>query len=231
MRNFVSLFVFMFGIFSAAWAVAQPSDSMLRALTNKDIQITTDEGTRRGTLIGFDEQSVIVADKDDNVLELSRETVESIRLRTADDASSKTSSAQHSSNDATTDAEQRKELHAQLQLERRQLERTGAGLRIPGGIVTGVGGITAFSSLVVMAVEGVHYEGYDRESRGRDTLRTGVVTSTIVGVGMVAAGVGLIIAGNKRRKRAIDAHEKSLSYTISPSFNAKGGGATLEMKF
>lgn len=247
MQKFVSLLVLLLFVFSASLALAQPSDSTLSALTDKVVQITTSEGVQQGVVIGFDDQSIIVADRENNVVELSREGVEGVRLVAAGDASSKATSASTGTSPSASnsdgvslsvspsvipsDVEQRRELHAHLLQERREVERTGLGLRIPGGIITGAGGIVAFASLVNMAVEGVHYEWVSSGERGRDTLRTGVITSTVVGMGMAAAGVGLIVAGNKQRKRAIDAYEKSLSYSISPSFNAKGGGATLELKF
>src|SRR5699024_4556973 len=80
--------------------------------------------------------------------------------------------------------------------EQRQLERTGSAYRISGGVITGVGALTAFSALMSLAIGGTHWSTV----RTRDTLNKGAVITALVGTAMAGAGTGLIIAGNKKRR-------------------------------
>lgn len=232
MRRILVMFFVMAGLFLSTLAWASPSDRVLHALENETIRVTTNtDNTYQGELYAFDDEVVILLDDAANLKEIQRDKVEGVQLSnvttspaspTADDAASS-----KDSNGAKSPKSAQEQARAAFLNEQRELERTGSAFRISGGIVTGVGAVMALSMVTSLGLGGTHWS----EPKSRDTLRTGVVTTAIIGTAIAAAGTGLIVLGNKKRRRAKATYEESFNYSLSPQFNGRGGGAELRLNF
>lgn len=251
MRSLISWSFFAFTLVITSFAYAQLSNTALDAVLKDDVEVTTTQGTERGTLIRYTDDTLVLLDSDQSVIEIPREDVQKLRLPSASSASKSEKPAPNPvrpSQDARAEAEapatvaasspvshtdQQRALRREFEQQRRSVERTGAAYRIPGGVLTGLGSLIAFSSLTSLAVTGTHesyyYAGYEEKSR--ESLRSGAVTSAVVGAGIAAAGVGLIVAGNKKRRRAREAYDNAFSTSVQPMIQAGGGGATLHLQF
>lgn len=238
-HSFMIFFALMvLSVSLCAWAA--PSDRVLHALEGETIRVTTNtDNTYQGELYAFDDEVVILLDDVANLKEIPRNRVENIQLSgvvTGTSSASAPQNAQQSSKSA--ESEDRENVlqnqpmphaHARTDFlyEQRQLERVGSAYRISGGVVTGVGALTAFSSLMSLAIGGTHWS----TERSRDTLNKGAVITAIVGTGITAAGTGLIIAGNNKRRRAKQTYKKSFDYSLAPDIGIRGGGAKLTLQF
>lgn len=192
-------------------------------------------------------------DSENSIREIPRENIESIRLIRETQPIPDTQVNLHpehtqaaelakepvhdvSPHGALFQSEQRQLLHREIEALRRRIERIGAPYRISGGILTGVGSLVAFSALTSLAVSGTHHEyygyyGYSSDGSSREDLRTGAITAAVVGAGITAAGVVLIVTANTKRRRALKAHNQDFSYTLSPHIYHPGAGASLRMQF
>lgn len=222
----------------SAWA--NPSDRMLHALEGETIRVTTNtDNTYQGELYAFDDEVVILLDDVANLKEIPRNSVENIQLSGVIAGTSSAAAPQNTqqssksveSKDSESVLQNQPIPHAHARTdflyEQRQLERVGSAYRISGGVVTGVGALTAFSSLMSLAIGGTHWS----TERSRDTLNKGAVITAIVGTGITAAGTGLIIAGNNKRRRAKQTYKKSFDYSLAPDIGIRGGGAKLTLQF
>lgn len=226
----------------SAWA--SPSNSTLRALEGERVRVTTaSDQTHEGILLTFNDQQLTVVDSEGNVHELERNTVEKVQLPQKTHAAAPSKSADAEVAQAVESAPQRAtesgsvmerdaqaKARADFLREQRELERTGSAYRISGGVVTGVGALTAFSAMMSLAITGPHMDTW-REERSRDTLRTGAVITAVVGTAITASGVGLIVMGNNKRRRARATYQKSFDLSLSPQFSARGGGAEMHLRF
>lgn len=233
---FFALMVLSFSL--CAWAA--PSDRMLHALEGEIIRVSTNtDNTYQGELYAFDDDVVILLDDVANLKEIQRSSIVNVKLAgaTAKTSSATTSKdAPQSSKSAAGGDDQSVLQHqptSQTQArtdflyEHRQLERIGSAYRISGGVIAGVGALTAFSSLMSLAIGGTHWS----TDRNRDTLNKGAVISAIVGTAIAGAGTGLIIAGNTKRRRAKAAYKKSFDYALTPAIRLDGGGAQFTLQF
>lgn len=243
----VSLWIILCLTFSvSAWA--SPSDSTLRALEGESVRITVASGqTHECVLLTFDDQLLTIVDSEGNVNELERDEVEKVQLpqttstparsssdqdvhATASPQTTETPSTHLSEANTVMEQDAREKARADFRREQRTLERTGSAYRISGGILTGVGALTAFSSMLSLGISGAHDLDW-RDEKTRDTLRRGAVMTAVVGTAITAAGVTLIVVGNKRRKNARDAYTKAFDISLSPQFSTHGGGAELRLRF
>lgn len=233
----------------SAWASA--SDSTLRALEGENILVTTTSGqTHEGALFTFDEDLLVVVDDEGNVHELQRDAVEKVQLpqKTPAAASSKSAEVEHThaasppqtgentpqhvSEPATVmDRDAQANARADYLRHQRELERTGSAYRISGGIITGLGALHAFAAMTSLAITGPHWDMTWHEGKDRDSLRTGAIITAVVGTAVTAAGAALIVVGNKKRRKAQDAHQKTFDLSLSPQFSQRGGGAEMQLRF
>lgn len=252
MQRMIAVLCVALGLTLSMSAWASPSDSTLHALEGESVRITTTADQKHeGVLYSFDAQQIVVVDHEGNVLELQRNALEKIQLpqKTHAAAPSKSDEAerthassppqsvaaedtpQRASESATVmEHDARAKARADFLREQRDLERTGSAYRISGGVITGVGALTAFSAMMSLAITGPHTETWGG-GKSRDTLRTGAVITAVVGTAITASGVGLIVMGNNKRRRAKANYERSLEYSLSPQFNARGGGAEMRLRF
>lgn len=236
MRRIIAVLWVTLGLTFSMSAWASPSDSTLRALEGESVRVTmTSDQTHEGVLYTFDDQQLTVVDSEGDVHELQRDVVEKVQLPRKTHGATPPQTVEGTSQRVTeSDTVMERDAQAKARADflrvQHDLERTGAAYRISGGIITGVGALTAFSAMMSLAISGPHYLNYGGE-KSRDTLRTGPVITAVVGTAITASGVGLIVMGNNKRRRAKARYEKSFEYSLSPQFSARGGGAEMRLRF
>lgn len=214
-------------------AHAQSSRDTLQAFEHRDVELTLHTGesvqvyvqsVSENFLVTIDADGVIEAWPFQQIADIARRDVPSAPAQTTSgDALSMAPANEHLSREA--------QIHALEQDLEKIIRRSGEGLFISGGFLLAIGmAIGALGILsAVAAAQGARAQ-HD-EDWGTGIAVLGAVVFLPIGTALLGAGTGLVVAGSAKRKRARNLVYGKPSYSVSPTFARRGGGAQFRLQF